>query len=546
LKRFLQHLYVAITRARRHLAVFEGPKAHAFWDSPRFRGRFEMESAATLSRVFRQTASPGQWSAEGDYFFKRQRYRQAAECYRRAGSRKQEIRANAMFAQSHENWADALRLWQELDELAPQPALLERLGRLEEALAIYRTLGQDREAGLIEIRVMEKQNRWADAAARWEQLGDAENAERCHQKAGNRAHAIKLRALRSEQQLEWPEAARCWLELGEFESAAQCFKKAKDSKSASLARARFHESSSEWAKAASLFGKGGDMRKSLECSARHYEKAGKLLAAADLWEELGQKEQAEELRRKGGDPQALDRLEIGQTNFREPQVEHLQQLARGGRFLAAIEIGRQRRRYIQVLFRKGSLSVAKMDALEDEANALLKIEMRCAAQLAEQTGKWRDAEQMWLRAGDRKRAAIARRKGVESVGGPMTQGRAWMRLQEWDLARKAFARAGKPDLLVEVSARESERSRDWQGAASAWASIGKPREESRCRAQAARLAENWIEAAQHHRAAGQNAMAKDAERRATAETGRVRRAVATASQRRLFDNDPDDDGSPYF
>ena len=546
LKHFLQHLYVALTRARRHLAVFEGPKAHAFWESPRFRGRFEMESAATLSRLFRQTASPAQWSAEGDYFFKRQRYRQAAECYRRAGSRNQEARANAMFAESHENWAAALRLWQSLGELDPQPPLLERLGRLEEALAVCRTLGREKEAGLIEIRLLEKQNRWADAAARWEQLGDAENAERCHQKAGNRTHALKLRATRAEQRSEWADAARCWLELKEFESAARCFKKAKDSKNASLAQARLHESRSEWAKAATFFGKAGDVRRALECNARHAEAAGKLLFAADLWEELGQNEKAEELRRKGGDPQALDRLEIERTNFREPQVEHLQQLARSGRFLVAIEIGRRRRRHIDVALRKAGVSIAKQDALYGECDALLKVEYRSAAQLAEQAGKWRDAEQIWLRAGNPKRALNARRKGVESLGGPVTQGRTWMRMQEWDRARAAFTAAGKQDLVVEVSARECEKNHDWPGAASAWASIGKSREEARCLAQVSRLTENWTEAAEHHRVAGQSAQAKDAERRAKAAASRVYRAQAAASQSRLFKDDAEDDGAQYF
>ena len=545
LKHFLQHLYVAVTRARRHLAVFEGPVSHPFWESPRFRGRFEMESAATLSRVFKQTASPGQWAAEGDYYFKRQRYRQAAECYRRSGSREQEIRANALFAESHENWLEALRLWKSIGEIDRQPALLERLGRLEEALEIYRTLGRDHDVVLLEIRLLEKLNRWPEAATRWEGLGDVENAERCHQKAGNRTHALKLRAARAEQRSEWADAARCWLELEEFESAARCFKKAKDSRGASLARAKLHEVREEWAKAATLFGKGGDARRSLECSARHLETVGKLLAAADLWEELGQKEKAEELRRRGGDPQALDRLEIGRTNFREPQVEHLQRLAREGRFFAAIEIGGQRRRHIEVALRKGGLGAAKADALYDEIDALLKVEYRCAAELAGQAGKWKDAERLWLRLGNRKQALNARRKGVESVGGPVAQGRAWLRLQEWDLARMAFERAGKPDLVVEVTAKEFERKRDWLNAAAAWASIGKAREEFRCRAQAARLDGNWTDAARYHRDAGQAALAKDAERRvaAAARAKRPRRAV---SQPLLFDKDPKDDGEPYF
>jgi tetratricopeptide (TPR) repeat protein len=537
LKHFLQHLYVAVTRARRHLAVFEGPEGHPFWESARFRGRFEMESAATLSRVFRQTATPTQWAAEGDYFFKRQRYRQAAECYRRSGSRENEIRSNALFAEAHENWLEALQLWESIGERERQPVLLERLGKLEEALTLFRQLGRDREAGLLEIRLLEKQNRWAQAAALWEQLGDAENAERCHQKAGNREHALKLRAARAEQRSEWAEAARCWYELGQFESAAKCFRKAKDSRGASLARARLYESRSEWAKASASFGKAGDASRAIECGARHLESTGKLLAAANVWEEIGQREKAEELRRRGGDPQALDRLEIERTNFREPQLEHVKRLAREGRFLAALEIGRQRRRHIDLNLRKIRF-VVNENALYEESDALLKIEHRCAARIAERAGLWKDAEKLWLLASDRKQARNARRKGVECLGGPVVQGRAWVKLQEWDLARIAFEQGKRPDLAIEVTARESERDRDWQRAAEAWASIGKAREESRCRAQAARQSENWTEAAQHHRAAGQISMAKAAERRAAAAASRNTRRRAAAAQALLFENDP--------
>src|SRR5207245_10784036 len=84
-KQFLHHLYVAVTRARRHLAVFDGPQPHPFWTAQRFRGRIEMEDAETLGRLFRESATAGEWSAEGRYYFERLRYRQAAACYRRAG-----------------------------------------------------------------------------------------------------------------------------------------------------------------------------------------------------------------------------------------------------------------------------------------------------------------------------------------------------------------------------------------------------------------------------------------------------------------------------
>jgi DNA helicase-2/ATP-dependent DNA helicase PcrA len=542
LKHFLQHLYVAVTRARRHLAIFEGPEAHSFWESARFRGRFELEPATTLSRVFRQTASPTQWATEGDYFFKRQRYRQAAECYRRAGSSDQEIRANAMFNESHENWPEALRLWQSIGDLERQPALLERLGRLEEALAVCQNLGRDREARLIQIRLLEKQNRWTEAAAHWEGMGDTENAAHCHQKAGNRTHALKLRATRAEQRSEWAEAARCWLELSEFERAALCFRKARDPRNANISTARLNETRGEWSKAATLFKKAGDEVRANECRARHFEAKGKLLTAADLWLTLGHKEKAEELRRKGGDPLALDRLEVQQTNFREPQIQHVRRLAGEDRLFVAIEIARARRRQIEVALRKTGLTQAKVRAMYEEEEDLIQIEHGCAARLAERAGKWADAETLWLRAGNKKQANNARRKRVESVKSPMAQAKAWLKLGEWNQARKAFERAGKPELALQVTPIELEAKRDWDGAAAAWASIGQQQQQARCRAQAARQAENWAAAARYHREAGQTALAMNAERKAAAAAARVRRTRPIPAQPRLFDDESQNSG----
>ena len=108
-KQFLQHLYVAATRARRHLAIYEGSDANHFWSSGPLRGKIDVDSVETLSRLFRDSASPKEWVKEGQYYFERQRYRQAAECYRRAGKTDRETAALAMHAEMHEKWQEAPR-----------------------------------------------------------------------------------------------------------------------------------------------------------------------------------------------------------------------------------------------------------------------------------------------------------------------------------------------------------------------------------------------------------------------------------------------------
>ncbi|HEX6861799.1 MAG TPA: hypothetical protein VF414_03230, partial [Thermoanaerobaculia bacterium] len=158
-KRLLQHLYVAVTRARRHLAVYEdqreAPEPHPFWGDPRFRGRLEREAVEALAHLFRPTASPGEWEREGEYFLERGHFRQAAECFRRAARPEREAEALARADEEREDWIAALSRWAGLRRAAQQAPLLDRLGRLAEAAASDREAGLEREARACEARLLE-------------------------------------------------------------------------------------------------------------------------------------------------------------------------------------------------------------------------------------------------------------------------------------------------------------------------------------------------------------------------------------------------------
>src|SRR5678816_629482 len=66
--RALHHLYVAVTRARRHLAVYEPAGAPPLWTNDRFALHLDHEPPASLSRLFVRSAAPGEWLREGEYF----------------------------------------------------------------------------------------------------------------------------------------------------------------------------------------------------------------------------------------------------------------------------------------------------------------------------------------------------------------------------------------------------------------------------------------------------------------------------------------------
>src|SRR5947208_9316943 len=118
---------------------------------------------------------------EGQYVFERLRYRQAAECYRRAGLPENETAAFAMFSETMEDWQQALSLWQQIGKLDRQGFLLEKLGRIAEAVDIYRRQGRAADAERLELGLLEKQGRWAEAAKRWEDAGNSAEAVRCYQ-----------------------------------------------------------------------------------------------------------------------------------------------------------------------------------------------------------------------------------------------------------------------------------------------------------------------------------------------------------------------------
>ncbi|HEX5714841.1 MAG TPA: hypothetical protein VF179_01705, partial [Thermoanaerobaculia bacterium] len=266
-QRLLQHLYVAVTRARRHLVLYEGPEPHPFWSDARFRGRLERETAGNLARLFRPTASPGEWEREGDWFLERGHFRQAAECFRRAGRADREAEALALAAEEREDWAGALALWTGLRRADRQAPLLARLGRLAEAAALYREAGQEAEARLCDIRLLEARKSWKEAAAAWESLGRHVDAARCWEHAGMRRNASLASARAAEEAGDPGRAGAFWMEAGDFEAAARGFRAAGEPVKAALALARLHEEAGRWSRAAAAWRLGGDRRNTARCRA---------------------------------------------------------------------------------------------------------------------------------------------------------------------------------------------------------------------------------------------------------------------------------------
>ena len=171
------------------------------------------------------TASPAEWEREGDYFLERGHFRQAAECFRRAGRADKEAEALALATEEREDWAGALALWTGLRRADRQAPLLDRLGRLGRGRRPLPRGRQEADARLCELRLLEARKPWKEAAAAWEDLGRHADAARCLGARRMRRNAsARLTARAAEEAGDPGKAGEFWMEAGDFEAAARCFR----------------------------------------------------------------------------------------------------------------------------------------------------------------------------------------------------------------------------------------------------------------------------------------------------------------------------------
>jgi hypothetical protein len=410
-QRLLQHLYVAVTRARRHLVLYEGPEPHPFWSDARFRGRLERETAGNLARLFRPTASPGEWEREGDWFLERGHFRQAAECFRRAGRADREAEALALAGEEREDWAGALARWTGLRRADRQAPLLARLGRWAEATALYREAGQESEARICDIRLLEARKSWKEAAAAWESLGRHADAARCWEHAGMRRNANAAFARAAEEAGEPGKAGAFWMEAGEFEAAARCFRAAGEPVKAALALARLHEEAKRWSRAAAAWRLGGDRRSAARCRAEHLEQADRAAPAAVYRERLGETERALALYVRAGRWLDAARLEPARPEERRQVLPKIRELIESGGHYEAERLLAIRKEALRLPNIPGAILLGAERLAWQELLELERLEHRNAALLAEADRAWSRAARKWTLAWEPHRAEQACRKG---------------------------------------------------------------------------------------------------------------------------------------
>ena len=308
-RRAIHHAYVAVTRARRYLGIYEGSElATALWRSPQLKAHVEQDEAAALCKFMLHAASPEAWGEEGDYFLARGRFRQAAECYRRAGMNRKEDEAMASHHESIGHFAEAAARFRTLELLGKAAHCLERLGSQADAAALYaKTEAWADAARCYEAAAVHKaaadawgkagqadrrlaclmrhfvSNRlWKDAANLALKQGDETSAQQYFERAGMKQRALELRISQAGD-----DVAELLLEAGRLEEAGEAFLAEGDAKRGHECLAKVHERRANFASAAEHWHQAGDASRADLFTAKALEQDGQLIAAGLAYQAIG-------------------------------------------------------------------------------------------------------------------------------------------------------------------------------------------------------------------------------------------------------------------
>ena len=234
----LNLLYVAVTRARNTLVIWDGPEAGPVWSVDQLAGHvLRSGDAEALSTVWQRVSSPAEWEAQGDYFFDREHFAAAQECYRNAAAHTKEALSRAHHLERAGDHREAADLFAAHGQPERAAQNLERGNAWRDAARVWRRAGEDRRALTCDALHFEGSGRYVKAAACWAKLGDTErmlgNWERGGEhrlladhylglkKSGKAAHHLKLLGDHAEAALQYRHAGMIDYAAQEFEKDGQ-------------------------------------------------------------------------------------------------------------------------------------------------------------------------------------------------------------------------------------------------------------------------------------------------------------------------------------
>lgn len=249
----LNLLYVAVTRPRRILNIWES-QISEMWNQPEVID-FVLPLSEELVKQDRIEATAETWRDRGLYYMKAEFYRQAIECFEKAGDRIAQQRANAKLLVQKREYDRAAELFAKLEEWTTAAELFEKQKHWRKAAECWAKTDCLEKHTIAEIYALESEEKWELAAKKWEEREEIEAAKRCWLNSNNDRKKGEILAAEFVEKKQWLKAAEHYEIAGLTEKAAEC-------------RALEFEKKQQYDKAAQEYEALGKMKKSMECRAK--------------------------------------------------------------------------------------------------------------------------------------------------------------------------------------------------------------------------------------------------------------------------------------
>lgn len=193
----LNLLYVAVTRARRILNIWETQRSK-IWNQPELIGLVPNLEPQLVTEARIEPTSQ-MWRERGLYYLEVGFYRQSAECFEKAGDLKLSLETKAKLLLRERKHSEAAEVFVRLEFWEQAAQQFELAKQWQKAAECWQKIENIEQQQVCDIYALEDAKQWEDAALRWERLEKFEEAKRCWLKSNNQPKKHEIEAVEFEQ-----------------------------------------------------------------------------------------------------------------------------------------------------------------------------------------------------------------------------------------------------------------------------------------------------------------------------------------------------------
>jgi tetratricopeptide (TPR) repeat protein len=287
-------LYVGITRSLNDLIVYDGKEPSLIWENQQFGNRvYVTGDRSFISGIWNVLTTPEEWIGQGDYFFEKEFYRAAMECYKNGGETGLFHKASAHALEKAGKYGEAAQHFEKIGDQERAAQNYERAGDFRKALPLWEKLKNEDGAFRCQVEVFKKEGEHRKAGDLYLGRGMVREAVPCFKKSGDflklaeiyLEHLNRIREAADclEQAHEYERAAGLYFRLKSYEKAAGLYWKAGNSSRAEALWKKtkndrrlmeLYEKTGQEEKLLSIYEKQKDFEKITKCLRSFKDKAG--------------------------------------------------------------------------------------------------------------------------------------------------------------------------------------------------------------------------------------------------------------------------------